>query len=97
MALALAVGANDTTLVQVIDKFGSEGEPMTDRAVAVQTSPCPRCRSLNTKMYGIRHADGVIEVLTRKCWSCRKQWDFVAEFAPRRRKKPKESRHGTGI
>jgi hypothetical protein len=54
---------------------------------SIRTSPCPRCNSLNTRATGVFTKDGKREVLVRQCLSCKKTWDYIPEFAPRRRRR----------
>jgi hypothetical protein len=62
-------------------------EPDDNGVLTVRTHPCPRCQSRNTRVTIINNS-----VLLRWCQSCRYRWDYIPEFAPRRRKVRRESR-----
>lgn len=60
---------------------------MKDATFVAITHPCPKCASRRTRVYGVNLDDGTREVCIRHCLTCGWRWDYLPEFAPRRRKK----------
>lgn len=56
--------------------------PAKAKRIDAQTEPCPRCRSFKTRALGYGK-----EIFLRHCLDCHFRWDYVEEFAPRRRVK----------